>query len=269
MFSVWIVYVISMTERNAELARLEMAQQVLGPLLSPEQWSPMVLDDEPHEALGRRLFEEESRHPAVDDRRLYWRRLAVLDALASAGGDVAGFEAASRGLSDPGFDESVDRRILVTGFDPFHLDTRIDQANPSGVVALRMANRRLQLAGNEHRPPASAQIKSAILPVRYADFDDLIVEQLLAALIPHLDMVITVSMGRDGFDLERYPGRRRSVDTLDNMNLQGGGTGAAPVIPVGAQGPEFIEFTLPARAMTRKNRTIGTTAIVADPDVLA
>jgi hypothetical protein len=56
-------------------------------------------------------------------------------------------------------------------------------------------------------------------------------------------------MGRDAFDLERFPGLRRSASALDNENLQGGGSDAAPLVPPGLTGPEFLEFSLPADAM--------------------
>lgn len=244
-----------MTKRNVELARVVKAQQALGHLLSADQWSPdlstfstrSTLETQKNLAdLGRRIFEEESKHNEPDDRRLYWRRLAVLAALAASNHKTATFEAASRGLADLVFDEEVDDRVLITGFDPFHLDTHIEQANPSGVVALQMANRTLTVPRGAAGKPARVQFKSAIVPVRYADFDAQLIETMLRPILPDLSMVITVSMGRDGFDLERFPGRRRSVDTLDNMNLQGGGVPVLPIVPIGAQGPEFIEYSLPA-----------------------
>ena len=38
-------------------------------------------------------------------------------------------------------------------------------------------------------------------------------------------------MGRDAFDLERFPGRRRSASSPDNLNLLSGGSEKAPIVP--------------------------------------
>ena len=68
-------------------------------------------------------------------------------------------------------------------------------------------------------------------------------------------MIVTVSMGRTDFDLEHFPGRRRSSGSPDNLNVYSGGDETKPKIPLlnGAviDGPEFLEFSLPYRAMQR------------------
>ena len=68
-------------------------------------------------------------------------------------------------------------------------------------------------------------------------------------------MIVTVSMGRTDFDLEHFPGRRRSSGSPDNLNVYSGGDETKPKIPLlnGAviEGPEFLEFSLPYRAMQR------------------
>lgn len=169
-----------------------------------------------------------------DDRPLYWARLK----LRQVGRDGQPAERAARGFD--GKFQGSEPRVLLTGFDPFHLDRNIAQSNPSGLAALALDGTLV----------AGARIRTAILPVSFAAFDEGIVEDLLT---PHfkagLRLLLTVSMGRDAFDLERFPGLRRSAQTPDNGNVGNGGSPAAPRVPPGLEGPEFLEFTLPARAM--------------------
>ena len=173
-----------------------------------------------------------------DDRPLYWARLKLRKLLRQGGGDAEPGERAARGFD--GKFQGPEPRVLLTGFDPFHLDRNIAQSNPSGLAALAL----------DGTVVAGARIRTAILPVSFAAFDEGIVEELLT---PHfkagLLVLLTVSMGRDGFDLERFPGLRRSAQTPDNANVLSGGSPAAPQVPAGLEGPEFLEFTLPARAM--------------------
>ena len=135
--------------------------------------------------------------------------------------------------------------MLVTGFDPFHLDDHIEQGNPSGVVALRHQRKEIMLGAGR------AEILSMIFPVRYKDFDEFLVERVLETFTDKVDMVITVSMGRTGFDLERFPGRRRSVSIPDNVRQAGGGSAEKPFVPPHLEGPEFVEFSLPASEMKK------------------
>ena len=62
-------------------------------------------------------------------------------------------------------------------------------------------------------------------------------------------MIVTVSMGGKDFDLERFPGKRRSVTAPDNANIVYGGTATVPKIPSLNERPlpgnEFVEFSLP------------------------
>lgn len=202
----------------------------------------------------------------LDDRPLYWSRLKLLRERppGPAHGEVEG---QSRGfnLAFPPGEPSV----LLTGFDPFRLDADITQCNPSGVAALALHGTRI----------AGANVYAAILPVRFADFDGGVVEQLLTPLFSEaseaLTLALTISMGRDHFDLERFPGRRRSAETPDNRNVSTGATPQQPLVPPRLPGPEFLEFTLPAEAMARvpgrwqvrDNRSVETVergAVVAD-----
>lgn len=204
-----------------------------------------------------------------DDRALYWARLKLKSERRGAADSIAlgAFERASRGMNDVAFADADDAaaRVLVTGFDPFHLDRQIDQSNPSGLAALALDGRTLQTA----RGPAL--IQAAVFPVRFADFDIGMVEAFIAPLLEEgVDLVVTISMGRDGFDLERFPGRRRSSAVPDNLNVLTGASPRNPLIPSlsggDLAGPEFLEFTLPAAAMVavrgdfsvRDNRNVAT-----------
>ena len=181
----------------------------------------------------------------LDDRALYWGRLAAHRCLQEVGQAECGevLERASRGLSEAALDGPT---LLLAGFDPFHLDRDTSQSNPSGTVALALHGSVVEGANGQR-----LTVQSAILPVRFADFDAGIVERLLSERCAGGDvrMVVTVSMGRDAFDLERFPGRRRSSPNPDNERCLGGGTAEAPVVPQGLEGPEFMEFSLPAAAM--------------------
>lgn len=241
---------------DVELTRLLKAELALGDLIA-RHWIPDA--NLSPAALGQALWREETRGSEIDDRRLYWRRLAMLSTLDDPGEQEI-FEHASRGFADLAFNEPDTRHVLVTGFDPFHLDDHIDQGNPSGHIALALDNRLF----NTQR--GSARVKTCVVPVRYADFDNRLIELLLEPVMPKLDMLITISMGRSGFDLERFPGRRRSVTTEDNARLEGGGTPDHPSIPPDLVGAEFVEFTLPVEEMLsvqgpfdiNDNRTIST-----------
>jgi hypothetical protein len=225
----------------------------------------------PSAAAGQRLWQTAVRAlqagDIVDDRALYWARLqSKAEWRADAAEDaLERFERASRGFDDVSFLAGDAKRVLVTGFDPFRLDDHIDQSNPSGLAALSLDGRTL----STRKGPA--RIEAALFPVRFEDFDAGMVEDFIE---PHLtqgvDLVVTISMGRDGFDLERYPGRRRSATGPDNLNVLTGAGPEKPLVPRHRdgflEGPEFLEFTLPADAMTevpgafsiRDNRNVAT-----------
>lgn len=197
-----------------------------------------------------------------DDRPLYWARLQMSQALRTtkAFGKLQPnqqrkllwtLELLSRGQMDVKFDKKADKKILLTGFDPFFLDRHIDQSNPSGVVALALDDLVVSIAGQ------TAEIEVLIVPVRFADFDQGMIEELLSPYIANksVDMVLTVSMGRDNFDLERYPALRRSANAPDNLNIFTGASKNNPIVPklkgVELLGPEFVEFSLPISAMLK------------------
>ncbi|MBW4964873.1 MULTISPECIES: hypothetical protein [unclassified Pseudoalteromonas] len=195
-----------------------------------------------------------------DDRELYWARLLSSKVIRTTSPKfsitqaqlntlLVLLEEGSRGRTDLTFSSGSTKKILLTGFDPFLLDRNINQSNPSGVAALLLDGQVINYNG------ISAEINTVMVPVRYEDFDQGIIESLLAPYyaLNNVDMVVTVSMGRTEFDLEHFPGKRRSVTAPDNANIVYGGTQTNPVIPKlngrPLPGNEFVEFSLPVSYM--------------------
>lgn len=189
-----------------------------------------------------------------DDRPLYWFRLAAKQRIrqlplpqADKAPLLQRFERLTRGIEQVAFPDSG-KRILLTGFDPFFLDRNIEQSNPSGLAALLLDG--VSLNGATH-------IETVLIPVRFADFDDGMIEDLVQPYLQRgdIDMLVTVSMGREHFDLERFPGKRRSAAAPDNLNVYTGANSQQPLIPPLHQGPlkgpEFVEFSLPVAAMQK------------------
>ena len=175
----------------------------------------------------------------VDDRPLYWARLKLQQRLRRQGLDryVSMAERVSRGLDTQS--DAASPSIVVTGFDPFNLDAQLDQSNPSGLIALALSERVIQ----------GYRVLTAIFPVRYSDFDNWIVESYLRQFLASesIAMIVTTSMGRDGFDLERFLGKRRSSPKPDNAGVRGASN--KPVLPPRLEGPEFLEFSLPIKGL--------------------
>ena len=195
-----------------------------------------------------------------DDRELYWARLLSSKVIRTTSPKFSITQAqlntlltlledGSRGRTDLAFSSGSTKKILLTGFDPFLLDRNINQSNPSGVAALLLDGQVINYNG------ISAEINTVMVPVRYEDFDQGIIESLLAPYyaLNNVDMVVTVSMGRTQFDLEHFPGKRRSVTAPDNANIVYGGTQTSPVIPKlngrPLPGNEFVKFSLPVNYM--------------------
>lgn len=210
---------------------------------------------------GESLWQEEVKsvqQGRLDDRDLYWQRLSVVKAIklknkafsqAELTSLIEVFENSSRGRTELSFTEPTMKKILLTGFDPFLLDKNIAQSNPSGIAALLLDGQVIEYNG------IRAQINTLMVPVRYQDFDDGEIESILAPFyaLNNVDLIATISMGRSDFDLEHFPGRRRSVTAADNLNVLTGATPVSPIIPMLAgqvlSGPEFVQFSLPYHAM--------------------
>lgn len=240
---------------GAESARLAAAETSLPGIAG--RYRDLVQGGDVHEAPERlwRRAVQDVQHGRFDDRPLYWARLLLLRRLRSVGPVPAAAEGRSRGL--PLRWPKDDPALLLTGFDPYRLDRCLGQSNPSGLAVLALHGTRI----------AGVRVVGAILPVRFRDFDAGLVEAALApALRRRPRLVVTASMGRDGFDLERFPGRRRSAATPDNEQATSSALPHQPLPPVGLDGPEFLEFTLPAAAMAavpghwpvRDNRRVAT-----------
>ncbi|GLP95575.1 hypothetical protein [Paraferrimonas sedimenticola] len=214
---------------------------------------------------GERLWQQAVRDVQSghwDDRSLYWGRLALRSAIKQTKPGFAmadwqknialtAVETNSRGMANIQFDDDTDIAILVSGFDPFFLDKDISQSNPSGLAALWLDGKTWKANG------LKVQVQSVMIPVRFEDFDQGMIESWLAPVFRNsqVSMVTTISMGRDHFDLERFPGRNRSAAAVDNLNHLTGANAQSPVAPQLHQkalnGPEFIEFSLPVEAMQR------------------
>jgi len=201
----------------------------------------------------------------LDDRPLYWNRLTLTHFLRSAAFDfepsseqrldlIETLENSSRGRLKLVFKKGLHYKILLTGFDPFLLDRHIDQSNPSGVAALMLDDKLLTFGDKK------AEIQTVLYPVRFDDFDAGELEKFLRPFYQNgsIDMIVTVSMGRENFDLEHYPGRRRSSEAPDNLNKYSGGSSKNPIVPMLQdkllEGAEFYEFSLPYAAIMKAGK---------------
>lgn len=201
----------------------------------------------------------------TDDRQLYWTRMMMTSELRkwnpSWVKDADGLrrlqtrllqllEQTSRGMASATFPTDPDKkRILASGFDPFGFPNPggdIQQSNLSGAIALALDGETLT------EGTVSARVEAAVFPVRYADFNEGVVENYLR---PHLTgsnpphLVMSISQGSSKFELEEFAGRRRSSDAYaDNLGqMGGGGSPTKPIVPPGVgSGAEFIPHTVPA-----------------------
>ncbi|HYV10297.1 MAG TPA: DUF4157 domain-containing protein [Pyrinomonadaceae bacterium] len=201
----------------------------------------------------------------TDDRPLYWARLQLTRTLrqwdprftltdVQRDALMQDLESASRGMDTISFGRSGNaKRILISGFDPFGLElsayglTRA--SNPSGAAVLALDGRSVR------NQSINGVIQGVIFPVRYADFDASVVENVFRPFLsgPNaVDMIMTISMGGIGsnFEVEEYAGRRRQAGIDDNLSQPQAG----PSTPAGP-GPEFIRGTLPPSVRQSLGRT--------------
>ncbi|MFB7647325.1 pyroglutamyl peptidase [Streptomyces sp. NPDC056084] len=186
-----------------------------------------------------------------DDRPLYWARLGLTRELGlwkpqfalsetQRGALIDRVEQTSRGQT------TVDhpagggyKRILLTGFDPFTLDSDIRISNPSGATALALDGTWIRTADGQR-----ARIETMTFPVRWQDFANGVVERALTPVLPKVDLFTTVSQGRVGrIDVERFNGAWRG-GFPDNVNASS--TGQVPVNDPTTQ-PQWTRTTLPYR----------------------
>jgi pyrrolidone-carboxylate peptidase len=159
------------------------------------------------------------------------------------------------------------KKILITGFDPFqlHPDYKTlwsvagpETYNPSGMAVLALHDQTL-ING-----PLSAYIQVAIFPVRYIDFDNRVVENLVEPFLQNnsVDMIMTLSLNGSAyyFDLERYAGKKRGGGA-DNEYI-GNHAPYGFTMPINLKpfkqiqkiegGNEFYETTLPVSKIVTK-----------------
>ena len=232
------------------------------------QKDTFILAQQSLSLLGNQLWqyskEQAKNGQVVDDRPLYWTRLAIISFVKATPTQysqtelaalVETFENTSRGRNDLTYKQATDKRILLTGFDPFLLDRNIKQSNPSGLAALLLDGVVIEYMQNGKK--ITAEINTAMIPVRYDDFDQGEVESLLAPFyaLNSVDLIATLSMGRSDFDLEHFPGLRRSATAPDNVNVYTGANKNNPLIPsllaAPLKGDEFVLFSLPYQAMMK------------------
>ncbi|OXA93481.1 C15 family peptidase [Flavobacterium hercynium] len=174
----------------------------------------------------------------LDDRPLYWARnkmqvqikrhflfeedIDFEKSIVKKGTEldkiIQVFEGKSRNYAGIDFSKGGSKKkVLITGFDPFQLEFGKDTFNPSGIVALNSQN-------NLKLLDANIFVQTCIFPVRYEDFDNGIVEKIVAKFIDEVDMIITTSLNGSNsiFDIEKYAIEFRGGGT-DNMNIGEGG----------------------------------------------
>ncbi|MFJ3664859.1 pyroglutamyl peptidase [Streptomyces sp. NPDC090106] len=186
-----------------------------------------------------------------DDRPLYWARLGMTRQVRGWEPEfglsdrqrawlLARLERTSRGQSDIRYPKGGEKRVLVTGFDPFTLDRDIRISNPSGATALALDGTVVQT------PDGPARVETAVFPVRWRDFAEGTVERTLRPYLGKVDLFTTVSQGRVGrFDVERTNGAWRG-GFADNDNV--GRTETIPVTDPASQ-PQWTTTTLPYQAI--------------------
>jgi len=159
---------------TVEEQRLNRANNALPQVLAPLMgWvatsAPSIVQTSQASTNGTALWhlaKAHLHHATLDDRPLYWARLASQLAgrqhckESDCTTALHAFEYASRGMQDVQFAPDTDVRILVTGFDPFALDRDITQANPSGVVALQLDGYRWQHDNRRY------EFQTVIFPLR-------------------------------------------------------------------------------------------------------
>ncbi|MGF6649508.1 hypothetical protein OKW34_000070 [Paraburkholderia youngii] len=188
--------------------------------------------------------------PRSDDRMLYWARLKMTRVLRQWAPQVTlttferaqlqwVLERASRGQYAIQFAPGKGvKRIIISGFDPFtlgtpgatHSSTNIRTGNPSGAIALALANRSIKLVDG-----STALIQTYLLPVDYDPFRKGMQEHTLAPFFigdARVDASITMSQGDYGaFWIENWHGRYHAAAFADNLGTTIGNPFGAPLLP--------------------------------------
>jgi pyrrolidone-carboxylate peptidase len=188
-----------------------------------------------------------------DDRPLYWARLHLTRALRQwtpqfslsapqRDALIWSLERSSRGQRDIEFRAGA-KRILMSGFDPFTLDSDIRRSNPSGASALHLDGTTVQT------PSGPARVEAVVFPVLWTPFEKGMVEQTFLPHLRRIDAFTTVSQGRpDRFDLERWNGRWHT-GADNNRETRASVIPIPPGVPTVEPAPEFVGSTLPFDAL--------------------
>ncbi|HEX4963729.1 MAG TPA: IPT/TIG domain-containing protein [Thermoanaerobaculia bacterium] len=191
-----------------------------------------------------------------DDRPLYWARLQAIGALRAyykrnrlGTPNITQFEWPSRGLEQAdgsisfGTPPPAGRKAIVTGFDPFGLISTPKRSNPSGLAALDFNDKSFGPVG------APVHVRTAVMPVRYDDFDHDLIENAVSPNLGSIVLLMTCSdnSGRNFYDVERWAGKMRGNSLLDNNRKAMTGAPGDVTDPGGktAGGKQFLESTLP------------------------
>ncbi|MGG7471194.1 hypothetical protein ACVVIH_22060 [Chryseobacterium arthrosphaerae] len=181
-----------------------------------------------------RYAEEQVQKDNLDDRPLYWARnkmqtylkrhpvfkdhidyeTSIVKKGTGLENIIKKFEELSRNYTGIDFSKAGSKKkVLITGFDPFQLDSDKEIFNPSGILALG-------LNGNHDLLKSNIFVQTCILPVRYEDFDNQVIENIIRKHLPNVDMIMTTSLNGDNefFDVEKYAISYRGGGT-DNMNI--------------------------------------------------
>jgi hypothetical protein len=196
-----------------------------------------------------------------DDRPLYWARLHLTRALrewkapvavttTQRNGLVRILDRASRGIDSITWPAAPrgPKRVMVSGFDTYSLDDSLRNSNPSGASALQLDGRTLRTKSG------TVVVQSVVFPVNWTDFDQGIVEdsfaQVLAPGPNRADLIMTISQtGRGQMNIEKWAANARGGSPDNNRNLNFGAVSRPSHWPQPADSPEFIQTTLPYRAM--------------------
>ena len=188
----------------------------------------------------------------IDDRILYYFRLQCLAGLrnhykrnnlgAVPSEKINMFEWSSRGLkTTDGINAEIvigtddKRKAIVTGFDPFFLPSNPPENNSSGLSAIGLHKKTYTPSGSD-----SYEVRSAVFPVRFKDFNEGLIENFTGSSIAPVVMLMTTSLHGDQiFDVERFAGKRRTKDVVDNLNVKSITNNSNLV------GEEYLESTLP------------------------
>lgn len=246
---------------------------------------------------GEKKEEKQERKAILDDRPLYWARIAmqvilkrqyifikdiltlpkdqqdlffknsIVPKTSKLAKVVQLFEEKSRNYDGISFNSSEAtgcKKVLITGFDPFILNQfdntylksvtnpNIKQSNPSGIVALALAN----------NDKLGAYIQTMVVPVRYTDFDgnqsnnsgqgEGIIEKYIKEKIKEVDMIVTVSQaGPNNYHIDVFATATREGFN-DNMDFKREDESKS----FSGTTPETIKTTLPIQMTQGKSKAI-------------